>query len=241
MGGNMKPRWTVRSERMLSEEQLPKLIKHLEDRRDLAISRGNDDASIRDYYIMLGLLESGIRVTEFCNLKLGDFQESQLNVRCGLTEHRRPVLLSLDGIQLFQEWLLVRKRLGGRMHPDAPLFESRLGGRYTRQGLGKRISAAFSACGFPAVLTAHSLRHTNCKLLLQAGASIAFVRDNLGHASVEVVDQYIQHCHNSKELRAHLDSVITHMGHRTIAYTNVYIHSSDHMTAREKLKGSGSK
>jgi integrase len=62
-------------------------------------------------------------------------------------------------------------------------------------GLGMRLESA----------SAHWLRHTGASHLLHAGADVALVRDQLGHASIETTNTYV----HSEELQRH-DKISEH-------------------------------
>lgn len=66
---------------------------------------------------------------------------------------------------------------------DAPLFPGRNGplGRRQIQSLFARYR---TRAGLPADRTAHSLRHSIATHLLDAGASLEFVQDHLGHQNI---------------------------------------------------------
>lgn len=71
----------------------------------------------------------------------------------------------------------------------APLFPGRAGALRKRQ-----IQVLFAryrdAAGLPQFLTAHSLRHSIATHLLDAGASLEFIQDHLGHQSIRSTSIY---------------------------------------------------
>lgn len=188
---SLKKQWRITSDKFLSLGQIERLKTFLLNRRDLAIVRANDVQAIRDYYAVLTLLESGLRVFEFCNLTNGDFQGLNLVVRKGKGNKPRTVLLTRTTANMLKEWAVVKIRLGHALERAAPLFPSRLGTAYTTRGVQKRVKIIFAAVGFPPQLSVHSLRHTYCSLLLASGkVGIATVKENLGHHSIAVTNLY---------------------------------------------------
>lgn len=186
-----KKRWTVTSDKFLSLEQVEQLNAYLLNRRDLAIARATDTQSIRDYYAVRTILESGLRVFEFCDLTNADFNGLKLAVRHGKGDKARTVLLTRTTANMLKEWQVVKAKLGHNLTPTAPLFPSRYGTLYTTRGVQKRVKLIFAALGFPAHLSVHSLRHTYCSLLLASGkVGLGTVRDNLGHHSIAVTNLY---------------------------------------------------
>jgi integrase/recombinase XerD len=184
-------RWSITADKFLTADQVESLVHHLLTQRDLSIARGNNPQAIRDYYAIRTLLESGLRVAEFCDLAVADFNGLKIVVRHGKGDKPRTVLLTRATAHMLKEWLNVSVKLGHALAPSAPLFPSRYGTAYTTRGMQKRVKAAFSALGFASQLSVHSLRHTYCSLLLASGrVGIGTVRDNLGHHSIAVTNLY---------------------------------------------------
>lgn len=184
-------RWTITADKFLTPDQVNTLVEHLTTRRDLAIARGNDTQAIRDYYAVRALLETGLRVAEFCALVHADFNGLKLVVRRGKGGKARTVLLTRATAYMLKEWNGVSSKLGHDCAPTATLFPSRFGTAYTTRGVQKRMKLIFAELGFPEHLSVHSLRHTYCSLLLASGkVGIGTVRDNLGHHSIAVTNLY---------------------------------------------------
>ena len=186
-----KRRWQITSDKFLTLEQIERLKSYLRDARDLAIARQNGTQAIRDHYAVRTLLESGLRVFEFCTLTNADFSGLKLSVRHGKGNKPRTVLLTRTTANLLKEWIAVKAKLGHDPVPTAPLFSSRYGRAYSTRGVQKRVKLIFAATGLPAHLSVHSLRHTYCSLLLASGkVGIATVKANLGHHSISVTNLY---------------------------------------------------
>ena len=67
-------------------------------------------------------------------------------------------------------------------HEDSPLDESRV---------RKAFKTVLKKASLPTTLSPHCLRHTYAILMIQAGAPLTYVRDQLGHSSIQVtVDIY---------------------------------------------------
>ena len=183
--------WRVTNEKFLSLEQVDQLNSYLLNRRDLAIARGTDTQAIRDYYAMRTLLETGLRVFEFCALVNTDFNGLKLVVRHGKGDKPRTVLLTRGTAILLKEWQAVKVQLEHSLEASAPLFPSRYGTTYTTRGVQRRVKLAFAGASLPRHLSVHSLRHTYCSLLLASGkVSLATVKENLGHHSIAVTNLY---------------------------------------------------
>jgi integrase len=188
---SQKKKWVITSDKFLTLEQVEELKKHLLNRRDLAIARGSDTQAIRDYYAIRAMLETGLRVSEFCDLLNEDLNGSKLNVTLGKGNKPRTVLLTRSTLQFFKEWQAVKAKLGHDLSPTAPFFPSRFNRKYTRFGAQRRVKLIFAELKFPTRLSAHSLRHTYCSLLLSSGkVGVGTIRDNMGHHSIVVTNLY---------------------------------------------------
>lgn len=73
--------------------------------------------------------------------------------------------------------------------PDDPLFPGRYGPLQRRQ-IQCRFVRYRSAAGLPPDRTTHSLRHSIATHLLEAGASLEFVQDHLGHQDIRSTSVY---------------------------------------------------
>jgi site-specific recombinase XerD len=185
------PKWIITADKFLTTEQITDLISHLLVQRDLAIARSNNHQAIRDYYAIKALLETGLRVFEFCALRNEDLSGHKLNVRHGKGDKPRTVLLTKGTAITLKEWQAVKVRLGYSGDTSSPFFPNRHGKHYSTRGVQKRVKAVLAALGLPAHLSVHSFRHTYCSLLLASGkVSVATVRDNLGHHSISVTNLY---------------------------------------------------
>jgi integrase len=188
---SQKKKWVITSDKFLTLEQVEALKKHLLNGRDLAIARGTDIQAIRDYYALQAMLETGLRVSEFCDLSNEDLNGTKLNVKCGKGNKPRTILLTRSTLQFFKEWQAVKAKLGHDLSPSAPLFPSRFNKKYTRFGAQRRVKLIFTELKFPKRLSAHSLRHTYCSLLLSSGkVGVGTIRDNMGHHSLVVTNLY---------------------------------------------------
>lgn len=183
--------WVITADKFLTHEQAHALTTHLAERRDLAIARGNDTQAIKDYYMVRGLLESGLRVFEFCALVNGDFAGHKLNVRRGKGNKPRTVLLTRATALMLQEWTEVKVQLGFDPAPSAAMFPSRYGRHYTTRGVQKRIELIFDTLQLPESLSTHNLRHTYCSFLLSGRkVGLPTARMNMGHSSLTTTSLY---------------------------------------------------
>jgi integrase len=116
----------------------------------------------------------------------------------GGTKGDRARLVVLDAVTAAT--LREHRRATGRV--GGPVFTTRTGGRLDPSNVRTRgHAAAIAAAGLPRIRL-HDLRHTMATLAVAAGASLNYVRDQLGHATVRTTERY-----------AHVD----YQAHREIA------------------------
>ena len=76
------------------------------------------------------------------------------------------------------------------------MFTNRIGGQLSRSGikyiLDKYVEIAKSQnpTMFPENISPHTLRHTKAMHMLQAGNNIVYIRDILGHSSIDTTSIY---------------------------------------------------
>jgi site-specific recombinase XerD len=148
----------------------------------------------RDHALLLLLLQTGLRVSEACDLRCEDVVLSMgAHVRCrGKGRKERCTPLTRSTVAVMRAWLRLRR---GR--PAEPAFPSRRGTKLSRDAVerlvskcAKRASAACSTLRTKRV-TPHVLRHTAAVTLLRAGNDRAVIALWLGHESIETTQMYL--------------------------------------------------
>lgn len=72
----------------------------------------------------------------------------------------------------------------------APVFVSQKGGALDETQVHRIVRAAAQRAGIDGNVSAHWLRHSHASHALERGASVALVRDTLGHSSLAVTSRY---------------------------------------------------
>ena len=104
---------------------------------------------------------------------------------------------------------------------DHPLFFNRQRNKMTRAGisyiLNKYVSQARAKSSIiPDKITPHVMRHTKAMLLLQAGISLIYIRDLLGHVDIETTEIYARADTEMKRKaleKAYPEMVVTNLPH----------------------------
>jgi len=148
---------------------------------------GTRQTKLRDQAIMLALLDTGLRVSELCALKMSDYERKQgrLSVRHGKGDKPRVVYLGQSAQRGLWRYLTER----GAVPAGAPLFATREGKRMNKDSVRLMITRAGARCGV-AGAGPHRFRHTFAVNFLRNGGHILALQDLLGHSSLEMVRRY---------------------------------------------------
>lgn len=171
-------------------------------RRNVALLSLLYDSAARVQEI-IGLTPSMVRIDEPCTVKL-----------IGKSGKARIVPLMIKQVILLKEYMTERELLEPYAN-QYPLFSNSRKEKLTRAGVNYILSkyAGQARVKHPALiperLSCHTLRHSRAMHLLQAGVNLVYIRDILGHTSVQVTEIYART--DSKQKREAIEK----------AYTNV--------------------
>ena len=163
-----------------SKEQLNKLF-HQPNLRTFT--------GVRDYTIMMLMLETGIRINELVGLSVKDirWEDSLLVIRNAKSYRERQVPIQKDMKSQLKKYIAIR----GYVESNA-LFVTVDGTRLTRRGIQQRISIYGNMAQIKDVrCSPHTFRHTFAKLSVQQGANIFELQAILGHTNMEIVKTYV--------------------------------------------------
>jgi integrase/recombinase XerC len=153
----------------------------------------------RDQALFEVLYGAGLRISEACNLDMGDLVPdgagARITVRQGKGRKDRIVPLGSTGWRAIQDYLPHRDQLLAGCRGASPdteaLFLSgrgrRLGDREARRKLDRReLNAGVRR------VSPHGLRHSFATHLLGEGADLRSIQELLGHASLRTTQRYAQ-------------------------------------------------
>lgn len=163
-----------------TKEQLKKLFRQ----HDLKTFTG-----VRDYTIMMLMLETGIRVNELEGLSLNDirWEDDLICIRNAKSYRERLVPFQKQMKQQLKKYIAIR----GYVESEA-IFVTIDGTRLTKRGIQQRIIKYGDMAKIKNVrCSPHTFRHTFAKLSVQQGANIFELQTILGHTSMEVVKIYV--------------------------------------------------
>jgi len=139
---------------------------------------------LRNRAIIYVLVDSGIRATELCELKLDDISSVTLKVH-GKGDREREVPLS------DRSWRAMMDYLHSRDHADDhALFVSARGRALTRSGLYQVLRKLGESVGVERAYP-HRMRHTFAINYLRNGGDVYTLMKILGHSSMEMTKKYL--------------------------------------------------
>ncbi len=194
--------------KLLHESFRPRKQKHIdvftEGEVEALLGLPNDEAegtgSGEDGFRMLLMLDTGLRISELCNLRVRDVQpdRGQLLVFKGKGDKDRVVPMTRRLVAAFAWWQLTtgakrdeyvlghgysgRKR--GIKHRETPLSTDALRMFWWRNAL---------ACAGVPYRTPHVTRHTMATRMIRAGAAYPLVSKILGHTSIDTTIRIYTH------------------------------------------------
>ena len=152
---------------------------------------GSIDASttkgLRDRAILELLYSCGLRVSELCELRIGDlfFGEGYIRVT-GKGDKQRLVPISAMARERIQLYLDQRRS----RYRDEILFLNNRGCKLTRVMIFTIIKQAAQRASIDKKISPHTFRHSFATHLLQGGASIRQVQELLGHENIVTTEIY---------------------------------------------------
>lgn len=142
---------------------------------------------LRDRAILLTLLDTGVRASELCALRLADYdrKRGQLTIRHGKGDKARLVYAGDAARQAIWRYLTTRKTA----QSSDPLFATRENTALDRANLRWMIARAGARCGV-AHAGVHRFRHTFAINFLRNGGNLLALQALLGHERMDTVKLY---------------------------------------------------
>lgn len=144
----------------------------------------------RDQTLLTLLYDSGARVQELVDLRVGDLRldpPSQVKLT-GKGKKTRSVPLMDKTVALLRQYLMENK-LDSPVSFEHPLFFNSQRKKLTRQGVAYILGKYADLCNIQQV-SPHKLRHTKAMHLTEADVNPIFIRDFLGHTDLKVTEIY---------------------------------------------------
>jgi len=176
------PKWVRKLPYVLSLEEIDKM---------LAIPNRRTPAGLRDFAMIELLYASGLRVSELAGLTVTALSlDHGFVMPLGKGSKERVVPLGKESIVAIHNYLEEgRPQLKGHQMSEA-VFLTRLGRKFSRQGLWLLVKRYARKAGITKRITPHMFRHSFATHLIERGADLRSVQIMLGHADVTTTQVY---------------------------------------------------
>lgn len=175
--------------------------------RDLLAAPDKDEwTGLRNYTILVTMLDTGMRLNEIVTLQMGDvdLKAGTIHVRAEISKTRRAriIYLSKRGIADLRVWL--RDRFGGAktdcpiifpssiMAPDGEGFKP-----MTSRTVQRMLQVYAEKAGIKKAHP-HMLRHTYAVMYLEAGGDVVTLAQQLGHSDLSMTKRYLNVANRQK-------------------------------------------
>jgi site-specific recombinase XerD len=143
----------------------------------------------RDYTLMLALIDTGMRASEICGLRVEDVQGDHIIIM-GKGRKQREIGIMPTTAKFLWKYIKVHRQPS---QPTDWLFLGRRGTPLTPSGLDQALYRIRDTIGLHDVrLSAHTFRHSFARVWLERGGEIYSLSRLMGHASVQVTEVYLR-------------------------------------------------
>jgi integrase/recombinase XerD len=143
----------------------------------------------RDQAIVVTLLETGMRASELCDLRIRDYDQKkgQINIRHGKGDKQRFVYIADSAQRYLWKYMVTRKDV----RPDDPLFATTTNRAISRDNLLNMVVATAKRAGVQKA-NLHKFRHTFATNFLRNGGNLLELKRLLGHESLSTLQIYVE-------------------------------------------------
>lgn len=182
------------------EKTLPNYLNYEDLEKLLAFPDRSNKYGLRDALILEMLYSSGVRVSEFANMKLKDidFKERKILI-LGKGNKERYVYYGSKCAELLDKYLKLD-------HRDSPyLLIGKRSDRLNEREIRSIVTDTAKKAGIEVHVSPHTLRHTYATHMLNDGADLKSVGDLLGHESLSTTQIYT-HVSNERLRQVYLSA-----------------------------------
>ncbi|BBO73078.1 hypothetical protein DSCW_04950 [Desulfosarcina widdelii] len=185
-------KWTLDREKFLSEAEVKKLRRTVEDKALADLQRGR--TTWPRFWVAIDLaVGAGLRVSEIANLKVGNLYLSTREPRLRVTgkgNRTRDVFISRDLMKHLSSFLKWKRTMDEPLDKDEFLLVSSHGKSYSTRALQYAFKVSLAEARLPKYYSIHSLRHSYGTYLYQRTKDLRLVQKQLGHSSIATTTIY---------------------------------------------------
>jgi site-specific recombinase XerD len=187
-----KRKWTLDRQKFLSEAEVKKLRRVVEDKALADLQKGR--TTWPRFWMVVDLaVSAGLRVSEIAGLRVGNLylnsREPRLQVT-GKGQKTRDVFISRELMKHLSQYLKWKRSLDEPLGDDDPLLMSSHGKPYSTRTLQYAFKRSIKEAGLPSYYSIHACRHSYGTYLYQKTKDLRLVQKQLGHSSITTTTVY---------------------------------------------------
>lgn len=186
--------WALNEKKYLKLNEVHELQSYCRKARNLALNLCKT-IPVRDWFMIELGLNTGLRVEEMRNLKVGDLniseEQASLVVRRGKGGKSRVVRINSkfkNTCKWFIKWKLNLKQ---EITTESYLLTKKKTKQLSKRALQKAFKKCIKEANLPDYYSIHTLRHTyGSHLYLASNHNLRLVQEQLGHSSIKITEVY---------------------------------------------------
>ncbi|MBQ7792826.1 MAG: tyrosine-type recombinase/integrase [Clostridia bacterium] len=175
-----------------SSKEYQDLLTTDEVDRLISCTKTEDIKGYRDCAILETLYATGLKVSEFLNLRVEDLHLLEGYLTVTSDGHTRYVPLYKGALQAIRNYLKKSRKYLLSVPKTDVLFLNQNGQPFSRQGLWKLLKTYAKKAGLTKELTPQLLRQSMAVHLMENGADVTVVQELLGHKNLALTRQYVK-------------------------------------------------
>jgi site-specific recombinase XerD len=187
-----KQKWTLDREKFLSEDEVRKLRRVVEDKALADLQKGR--TTWPRFWMAIDLaVSAGLRVSEIAGLKIDNLYLNSREPRIRVTgkgNRTRDVFISRDLMKHIAEYLDWKRTMGESTNPGSFLLISSHCRPYSTRTLQYAFKVSLKEAGLPGYYSIHACRHSYGTFLFRRTKNLRLVQKQLGHSSVTTTTVY---------------------------------------------------
>ncbi len=187
-----KRKWTLDRQKFLSEAEVKKLRRVVEDKALADLQKGR--TTWPRFWMVIDLaIGAGLRVSEIANLKVDNLYLNSREPRIRVTgkgNRTRDVFISRDLMKHLSDYLEWKKVMDESTNSSAYLLVSSHGKPYSTRTLQYAFKVSLKEAGLPHYYSIHACRHSYGTYLYQKTKNLRLVQKQLGHSSITTTTVY---------------------------------------------------
>jgi site-specific recombinase XerD len=187
-----KRKWTLDRQKFLSEVEVKKLRRVVEDKALADLQKGR--TTWPRFWMVIDLaIGAGLRVSEIANLRVDNLYLNSREPRIRVTgkgNRTRDVFISRELMKHLSEYLKWKRSLDEPTEEYDPLLMSSHGKTYSTRTLQYAFKVSLKEAGLPKYYSIHACRHSYGTYLYQKTKDLRLVQKQLGHSSITTTTVY---------------------------------------------------